>query len=117
MLQKILFLCFGIAALACQTPEQSTVSGPKPTQLEGQYRSRTGVMSSISCYCFQAGELVDERGEKTYLCWEGEEEAPRSCENIRVWGEYTSKTREEDPNSPCPAGEMRYFSVQKYECH
>lgn len=103
--------------LACKTATTTQEAPPEGISLSGEYRSLKGVQTSASCYCFELAELVSTRGAVTIICFEGEDEMPENCQKIKVWGEYTTKTRDEDPNSPCPAGEMRFFSVQQYECY
>ncbi len=82
----------------------------------GTYDSKTGVMTDISCYCFQTGYFTTEEGDKIVICFEdGTEEVPCS-ENLRIVGYYENVKITPEYTSPCAAGEREVFHVTEYEC-
>lgn len=117
-----LMLMIGIAAPAwCQT-KSSKVNKPGTT-IEGEFRSVSGVMNKLSCYCSDGGYITTANGDEIAVCFEKNEytKARRasdnfSCERIRVTGIYKTMSRESGENDPCPGGTMRVLSVYRFKC-
>lgn len=82
----------------------------------GTYDSKTGVMTDISCYCFQVGYFSADNGEEFPICFpDGTDEA--SCsENLKIEGYFQLVEITPDNTSPCSAGEMEIFYVTSFEC-
>ena len=82
----------------------------------GTYESKTGVMTNISCYCFQTGYFTTEEGNEIVICFkDGTKEA--SCsDNLRIVGYFKNITITPEETSPCSAGEREIFHVTEYEC-
>lgn len=82
----------------------------------GSYESKTGVMTDISCYCFQVGYFTTDGGEEIVICFaDGMEEA--SCsENLKIVGYFETVSINPDENSPCSSGDRELFHVTEFEC-
>lgn len=89
--------------------------GNKSITIEGKFRSVKGVMDPLSCYCYNAGYLTTESGEKIDICIE-DDDKNIVCENIVVTGYYTTKKNAPEDASPCPAGERKVFIMKSYKC-
>ena len=82
--------------------------------LEGEFRSTKGVMTSLSCYCYNSG-VIKQADESTIdLCFEENVEIP--CTKIRVTGIYITESKQVDENNPCASGSMELFKVISYTC-
>lgn len=75
----------------------------------GSFRSVSGVMDELSCYCSNGGYVTTEDDEMVAVCFDEEVE---SCPKITVTGYRTSKKIES--NGACPAGMMGFLKVQEY---
>lgn len=96
-----------------QTTETEEVETPTPVveqrTVTGKFRSVSGVMNELSCYCSNGGYVTAEDGVVTAVCFD---EEVQSCDKITVTGYMTS--RKIDDNGPCPAGIMGFLKVQSY---
>lgn len=81
--------------------EQRTVTG--------SFRSVSGVMNELSCYCSNGGYVTTVDGEEVAVCFN---EPVESCDKITVTGYKTSKKIES--NGSCPGGIMSFLKVQSY---
>jgi ABC-type oligopeptide transport system substrate-binding subunit len=81
--------------------EQRTVTG--------KFRSVSGVMDKLSCYCSNGGYVTSEDGVVTAVCFD---EAVESCDKITVTGYMTSRKIEK--NGSCPEGIMGFLKAQSY---
>ena len=85
-------------------------------EFTGTYDSKTGVMNSISCYCFEVGYFTNKKGEEFPICFDEYGEEPDCTENLYIKGYFEDITIEPENTSPCPAGTMEIFIVTEYEC-
>ncbi|MCH2045613.1 MAG: hypothetical protein MK212_15970 [Saprospiraceae bacterium] len=90
------------------TPEEVTVSG--------SFRSFTGVMNPLSCYCYNVGTITTKSGERVNVCFKNVEihKDPKKCDNLTVTGSYKNISIKD--NGPCPAGTKKLLMVSKYSC-
>ena len=97
-------------------PTKPIVSAEKTETLtlKGTFKSTKGVMTALSCYCFNGGYLADNNGQEVALCFDEDKNIP--CNRITVTGYYTTQTNTPEPTSPCPKGEARYFKVISLDC-
>ena len=79
--------------------------------LIGSFRSVSGVMNELSCYCSNGGYVTTEDGSEFAVCFNANEVVP-SCDKITVTGYMTSKSIES--NGACPGGMMGFLKVQEY---
>jgi hypothetical protein len=86
------------------------------TSLQGTYKSVTGVMDPLSCYCVNGGYLTTKDSKKIPICFENIEEEIK-CDYMMVQGSYKTKKNNPEPTNPCPAGEREYFNVSSYSCN
>jgi len=82
----------------------------------GTYDSKKGVMTDISCYCYQTGYFTTEDGEEFVICFKDDMEEATCSENLKIEGYFENVTITSDENSPCSAGEREIFYVTKFEC-
>jgi len=95
---------------------KNTPVGEDSFGFTGTYESKTGVMTDISCYCFQVGYFYADNGEKFIVCFpDGTEEAACS-ENLKINGYFETVKIDPDDNSSCSAGEREIFYVTDFEC-
>lgn len=94
---------------------ENQISTQNQISLEWNYQSVMWVMDNLSCYCFNAGYLTTQDWQSIPICLENSDKAI-SCTNISISGIYKTKTINPDSSNPCPTGEMKYFSVENYEC-
>ncbi len=83
--------------------------------LSGTFESKQGVMTPLSCYCFNGGFLTTSDAKSIPVCFDNEANN-MDCKKIRVTGYYKTMTNNPEPTSPCPKGEMTYFGVVSYTC-
>ena len=110
-----------LAIVSCKTARTTLPygSGDKYPEaevftLEGEFRSTKGVMTSLSCYCYNSG-VIKQADESTIdICFEENVEVP--CTKIRVTGRYITESKQVDPNNPCASGSMQLFKVISYTC-
>ena len=97
---------------------QKTPKTEKIITLTGQFESKQGVMTTLSCYCYEGGEVTTSKNEIINICLKGVENADdaQNCTKISVKGYYVNVTNDAKSNSSCPKGTMRYFKVISYEC-
>lgn len=79
--------------------------------ITGSFRSVSGVMNELSCYCSNGGYVKTADGTELAVCFKPEEVVP-SCDKITVTGYMTSKSIQS--NGACPAGIMGFLKVQEY---
>ena len=116
-MKKILFLLLFLSfSMACSMPTKPIIAAEKTETLtlKGTFKSTKGVMTALSCYCFNGGYLTDNNGQEVALCFEDDKNIP--CNRIAVTGYYTTQTNTPEPTSPCPKGEARYFKVISLDC-
>lgn len=65
-----------------------------------KFESVRGVMDSLSCYCFNAGYVETDDGEKISVCFDHFDEEI-NCENIHVTWNYGIKKINPETTSPC----------------
>lgn len=88
---------------------------PEKITLTGKFESTKGVMTQLSCFCYNGGYLITEGGKKVAVCFpKDEEEIP--CTLISIVGEYVTETKDSDPNGVCAGGTITYLSVSSFEC-
>lgn len=82
----------------------------------GYYKSLTGTMNNLSCYCYNTGYLVLENGEEITLCFDNFEENIPSGP-ITVTGSFIEVLIElnNEENNPCSGGSMILFEVEYIE--
>lgn len=106
--------CFCCIIMASCTVKKSQQTEPTIT-LTGTFESQKGVMTPLSCYCFNSGMLTASDGKKINICF-GENDKEISCKTISVTGFYKTVKNSPEQTSPCPKGEMTYFSVVNFKC-
>ncbi len=88
--------------------------------LTGVYQSVRGVMTDLSCYCYNCGTLKTENGESFNISFDAYDKAHGEtnidCQKITVTGKMTTVTVENNPNNPCPAGSNEVFVVTGFKC-
>ncbi|MBN2662325.1 MAG: hypothetical protein JXR68_01640 [Bacteroidales bacterium] len=82
----------------------------------GTYESKTGVMTDISCYCYQVGYFYATNGEDFVVCFPNGTEEPMCYENVKIDGYFQYVEITPDNNSACSAGGMEIFYVTDFEC-
>jgi len=95
-----------------ETVEVEIQSPPPLVQqktITGKFKSVSGVMDELSCYCANGGYVTAEDGTVTAVCFD---EEVASCEKITVTGYMTSRSVES--NGACPGGMMGFLKVQSY---
>jgi hypothetical protein len=108
--------------LSQQTFAQSNPKVPtkkeKVMTITGKFVSKQGVMTALSCHCYEGGEVTTDKGEVINICLKGvkDAETAKNCIKIRVKGYYINETNNPEPTNPCPKGSMRYFKVISYKC-
>lgn len=75
----------------------------------GSFRSVSGVMDELSCYCSNGGYVTTEDGAMVAVCFD---EPVESCDKITVTGYRTSKKIQS--NGACPEGIMGFLKVQSF---
>lgn len=75
----------------------------------GSFRSVSGVMDELSCFCSNGGYVTTEDGLSVAVCFD---EPVESCDKIKVTGYRTSKKIES--NGACSGGMMGFLKVQSY---
>ncbi len=86
-------------------------------ELTGKFISKKGVMTKISCYCFDTGYLMLKSGDKIPICFEDLSSDNIKCpDKLRVKGNYKTINHEKGENDPCREGEMKIFMVKSYFC-
>jgi hypothetical protein len=83
--------------------------------LEGTFESKQGVMTPLSCYCYNSGYLTTATKKQIALCFDNDSDNT-DCKTIRVTGFYTTVKNNPEPTSPCKQGEMSYFKVVRFKC-
>jgi len=132
-MSKILcfFLLISCLSLACtQKASDNSVSiqkshktehQPKLQQmtekvtLQGKFESKKGVMTQLSCFCYNCGYLITGSGQRVAICFPKDEEEI-NCTAISVTGEYVTETRASDPNGVCSGGTLTFLKVSSFEC-
>ena len=107
---KRVYIILGLACLFAACSHRPYKS------LSGQYHSKKGVKSPVSCYCFHGGYLTTEGGERIAVCFQDEKKSDIPCDTVSLQGYYETKSISPAANSPCPAGEMKLFYVVSYSC-
>jgi hypothetical protein len=129
-MKKIIFLMLMLCIVGVAWSQTKTPISPQPPKpkksgvtIEGDFRSVSGVMNSLSCYCSDGGYVTTAAGDRIAVCFEKDEFQTAkhasdkfSCERIRVTGVYKNANRESGENDPCPGGTMRYLAVTKFKC-
>lgn len=82
----------------------------------GTYESKTGVMTDISCYCYQVGYFYATNGEDFVVCFPDGTQEPSCSENVKIDGYFQYVEITPDNNSACSAGGMEIFHVTDFEC-
>lgn len=82
----------------------------------GTYESKTGVMTDISCYCYQVGYFYATNGEDFVVCFPDGTQEPSCSENIKINGYFQYEEITPDNKSACSAGGMKIFHVTDFEC-
>jgi len=91
-------------------------AGTKSSEtITGSYRSIKGVMTDLSCYCYNSGYLTTESGELIPVCFPNDD-TEIDYETVTFTGAYENRTVTSEPTSPCPPGERTLFIVQSHEC-
>jgi hypothetical protein len=83
--------------------------------LEGKFESKKGVMTQLSCFCYNCGYLITGSGQRVAVCFPKDEEEI-SCTTISLTGEYVTETKSSDPNGVCSGGTITYLKVSSFEC-
>jgi hypothetical protein len=96
---------------AKDTEEVLETDAVEQKTITGSFRSVSGVMNELSCYCSNGGYVTTEDGSEVAVCFNADEEVP-SCDKITVTGYMTSKKIES--NGVCPGGMMGFLKVQTY---
>ena len=97
--------------LANETEEVLETDAVEQKTITGSFRSMSGVMNELSCYCSNGGYVETADGIEIAVCFKSEEVVP-SCDKITVTGYMTSKSIQS--NGACPAGIMGFLKVQEY---
>lgn len=95
----------------------------KTVTVEGKFSCKRGVMTKLSCYCFDAGYITTASGDEIAICFEkGEMEAAAQkseefgCDDITVTGVYVDKVIAPEAGEVCSPGTMRYLKVMSFNC-
>ena len=96
---------------ANETEEVLETDAVEQKTITGSFRSVSGVMNKLSCYCSNGGYVTTEDGAEFAVCFKSEDNVP-SCDKITVTGYVTSKSIES--NGACPGGMMEFLKVQEY---
>lgn len=126
MMKKVIFLsCFlmlvSLSAFA-QTakghrpkkkPKTKPAAAVELVTVEGDFSSKRGVMTSLSCYCYNCGYITTADGERVAVCFE-DDEASVDCDYIKVQGEYVTISKESD--GACGGGSMTVLKVKGSPC-
>lgn len=120
-MNKILLSLLAVPMLWAGGCEQSSSGDAEKkgnsNSLTGTFESKKGVMTDVSCYCYNVGYL-NTGGEQVAVCFD---ELPNSSDlkieckgKMTVEGSLRSKSTES--NGPCPGGTMELFYVTKWTC-
>ena len=114
-------ILLAIVFVSCKTvepilppPQDASSGGGEIITLEGEFRSTKGVMTSLSCYCYNSGVIKQADESMIDICFE--ENVDVSCTKIRVTGWYVNEHVQVDENNPCASGSMELFKVISYTC-
>lgn len=83
--------------------------------INGTFESKQGVMTPLSCYCFNGGFLTTSDDKHIPVCFENNNNII-NCQALSVTGFYKTVKNNPEPTSPCPKGEMTYFRVIRFKC-
>ena len=112
-LTLVLFSCSEktVPVESTETIEEIPTTPPVVEQrtVSVKFRSVSGVINNLSCYCSNNGYVTAEDGTVTAVCFEEEVE---SSDKITVTGYMTSKSIES--NGACPGGIMGFLKAQSY---
>jgi hypothetical protein len=92
-----------------ESTEETTPPVVEQMTVSGKFRSVSGVMDKLSCYCSHGGYVTSEGGTVTDVCFDEEVE---SCDKITVTGYMTSRSIE--ANGACSGGIMGFLKAQSY---
>lgn len=102
------------------TPKVAETDKPKMeiVHLKGEFRSTTGVMNHLSCYCNEGGYVTDKKMGETAVCFDKLPNKEKlNCGVIAVEGFAETVQREPHQNDPCPAGEMKIIIATQATCY
>jgi hypothetical protein len=87
----------------------------KTVTITGSFRSVAAVMNPLSCACAEGGYVTLENGTEEAVCFDGTT-TDVTCDQITISGKRSAKMIEADDMNPCPAGEISFIQVDKFEC-
>lgn len=107
----VLLSAFAPSSFA-QTKKEKTMT------IVGKFKSKQGVMTPLSCYCYEGGEIITDTKEAINICLKDVKNAEnaQNCTKISITGYYITQENNPEPTSPCAKGAMRYFKVISYKC-
>jgi hypothetical protein len=112
---KSLFLLCLLAFSGVNCSVKKSQSSEPTITLNGTFESQQGVMTTLSCYCFNGGFLTTATEKQIPICFENNSDNI-NCKMINVTGFYKTVKNTPEPTSPCKKGEMTYFKVVSYKC-
>ncbi len=109
-------------SISCNAQIEKTGNGVKkqdksklPVKVVGSFRSIKGVMNSLSCYCYNGGNLTTADNQEIKICFENED-IDVNCEKVEIIGEYRTITKSSGAKDPCPSGQSKILFVKSYKC-
>jgi hypothetical protein len=94
--------------------EEMDINSKKGELFEGAYDMVAGSGDELKCYCDNSGYVIDEKGERTPVCFTQVEKV--KCNYISLRGEEIVKTIVPSLTSQCPVGDMAFYKVLSYKC-
>ena len=108
---KSLFLFFLVIILFFNC---SGIKNYQSKQISGIFQSVKGVKDPLSCYCFNAGYLIDSDNKRIPVCFNDKIEI--NCQRLTLNGKFLLKESPKEATTPCHSGKMKVYMVSSSQC-